>query len=306
MLRKIFLILFISIIFSCKTSQFGYNYNRFETFRAKDYSYYYLNNTETKNLIIYIDGSGLSSVLGISNGNKFSSYSFAYPISKNFCGTNSILIPEKPGMLFGGVYHSQPEVIRLYTVNNLVESYAKSIDHRLSSQAYKNVCIVGVSEGGLLTPMIYSVLKNKPKINELIIIGAGGLSQYDCFRIQYENYPELSKAYREQLSVLEEIREEIRRNPDSIEKGYLGWPFSRWSSFFNYEPLEYIKKITIPMLYIVGKEDENSPIESVEIIEELGLSNISFEYLDNMGHLPKNDKQMNKLFNLIEHWRYEN
>jgi pimeloyl-ACP methyl ester carboxylesterase len=306
MTRNLSIILLIILMSSCMTHSNRNNYAGYDQFKAGENCFYYFKNEKANSLFIYIDGSGLSSVLGVAEGNSFISYSFAYSLSEYYCDKDSILIPEKPGMSKGGVYHDNLDVVKLYTVDNLVNSYASSIDQHLSTNKYERIYIIGFSEGGLLVPKIYSELESKNEISGLIILGAGGLSQYECFKIQYESYMELPMEYREQLSDLAKRKEDIMNKPTSITDGYLGWPYSRWSSFFEYEPLEYITEITIPVLYLQGKEDNNSPIESVEAVEKLAKSNISFEYIDNMGHSPRNNKQLNHIFGLIDQWRSKN
>ena len=301
MLKHLSVILSIILLASCMTHNAVDNYDDFVTFQTEESSYYYFDNGGS--LIVYIDGSGLSSVLGKAEDNKFTSYSFAYPLSDFFHRTDSILIPEKPGMSFGGVHHSDPDVVKLYTVDNIVDSYVASIDNHLAERQYEEIYIIGVSEGGLLIPKIYTQLKSKNAVSGLVVIGAGGLSQYNCFRIQYDKYPNLHPDYRSQLARLDEAYDKIMKNPHSTDDGYLGWPYSRWSSFMDYSPIEYIKDIEIPMLYVQGKNDMSSPVESAEEVAKLNLKNITVEYLENMGHTPQNSEQINEVFALINNWR---
>jgi pimeloyl-ACP methyl ester carboxylesterase len=295
----------IILLVSCAAKNITDEYNSLEIFNTDNGQYYLQRNESSKSLTIYIEGSGLNSVLGVADNGKFKSSTFSYEVLKFFGRTDSIVIPEKPNMKFGGDHHSDIKAIQSYTVESMATTYAESIDRHLSEFQYDEVVILGASEGGLLLPRIYSLLKNNEQVDALIVLGAGGLGQYECFQIQYEKYSELPEAYRTELEKLTDIKELIRQNPDSIEDGYLGWPYKRWSSFFEYTPIEYLRNISIPILFIQGVNDLSSPKESVEAVESLNLPNIDILYIDEMNHLPSNSKNVKSVFGIIQRWRFE-
>nr|HPO50453.1 hypothetical protein [Spirochaetota bacterium] len=134
-------------------------------------------------LIIYIEGSGLNSVLGERKNGIWRSFQFSYYVYNFFKDKCNIIIPEKLKMRVGENYESDKETVSLYTVENMFESYRKSVDFYLDEHDFSTVILFGVSEGGLLIPKIYDSLKNREKISKIVVWGSGGLSQYECFKI---------------------------------------------------------------------------------------------------------------------------
>nr|HPO50450.1 alpha/beta hydrolase [Spirochaetota bacterium] len=89
----------------------------------------------------------------------------------------------------------------------------------------------------------------------------------------------------------------------STDKFYFGWSYKRWNSFFDYKPIDYLSKIDIPILFIQGKKDFSSPVESVEFVQNnINKNNFSYKYYENMGHLPESDKGINEIMEYINNW----
>lgn len=265
---------------------------------------YYVNSSSDSNeLVIYLEGSCLNSVLGIKVNNKWTSYTFSHYILDFFKEESIILIPEKPLMDAGGDYYDDDEVLSSYNVSNLMMSYANSIDDYLSRNKFKKVSLIGASEGGLLAPLVYNNLKYKSDIDNIIIIGSGGMSQYECFKVLAESPIDMPDSYRQQLQYIEVAYNDVMDYPSSISKFYLGWPYSRWSSFFDYKPIEDIEKIEVPILFFQGVLDFSSPVESVEYLQQnLPNTNISYIYKDQMGHFPEDDNGVRDLLSEIRNW----
>jgi hypothetical protein len=296
---KYFLLFGISIIIQ---SCLSYNNLQIEKY-GQDSIYKFGNNSN--DLLIYIEGSGKTSVLGIKKDDRWISVYFGYFVTRYFSNTYTVLIPEKLNIEFGEDHTIDPIFLKNYTVEKLVKSYCNSIDGYLEKHPeYENVYFLAGSEGGLLFPKIYTDLINKEKIRKAIITGAGGLDQYECFKILAQSKIPMPKEYKEECRNVEKEFIEITNDPESITKKYFGWPYSRWNSFFKYKPFDYYKNIQIPILFYQGKLDWNSPVESVEYIQK-NISNKLFEYryIESMGHtFETGEDQMKNLVNEFTTW----
>jgi len=98
-------------------------------------------------------------------------------------------------------------------------------------------------------------------------------------------YPE---GYKMRLDLIEEVARDIKADPDSITKGYMGYPYNMWSSFMFYRPREDLVQIDIPILMIHGSEDIMSPVESSRFVKEefekTGKSNLHYIEYEGKGH----------------------
>lgn len=249
-------------------------------------------------LIIYLEGSGKTSVLGERKNNKWVSVNFGYMLAKSMGDSFQIAIPEKLDIGIGENHSADTSFLKNYTVDGLTESYCKAIDGYLDNhREYKNVYIIATSEGGLLFPKIYSQLIHNERINKAIVIGSGGLSQAECFRILSASAVEMPPSYRAECQRIDEAIQEVKADPQSVEKKYFGWPYARWSSFFDYKPFDYYKEIRIPVLFYQGKLDWSSPVESVQYIQKnLPENPFEYMYIDKMGHTPDMTKAGLKKF----------
>ncbi len=64
-------------------------------------------------------------------------------------------------------------------IDNLVRSYAASIDGYLDANTYNEVILIGIGEGGAVLPLVYERLKNKNTISGFVALCSGGLSRYE-------------------------------------------------------------------------------------------------------------------------------
>lgn len=304
-MKKILLLILTLIIFlaSCESLEVQKYYNKIQVYENNGKSYYVVNNEKSGELIIYLEGSGLSSVLGTKVNNFWTSIHLSFFIIKHYSEHYNILIPEKLTMVMGEEYKNNKDILSSYTVKNIGYTYSQSIDHYLENTNYSSIYIIGSSEGGLLLPFVYNNLENKNRIKKLVIIGSGGLSQYECFKILGTSKMQMPQEYREQCLKIDSIKKDIEMYPNSIDKGYFGWPYKRWSSFFEYRPINELININIPILFIQGVLDWNSPVESVKYIEEFEISNnYTFLYYEDMGHGPEQEQDIFSMLDEINNW----
>lgn len=274
-----------------------------------DFTNYYIlkkENQETgnKNLIIYLNGSEVTPVIGINQKNKPYFISMLNTLNQYCSSDFDMLIPEKINIGQTKDYSNDSKVINHYTVEDRVSSAVTVIDEFLSDNNYKRVTLVGASDGGALLPKVYNSLKSKDEISNLIIMAGGGLSQYDDFKIlQQSKLPGIG-IYGKELLKLDMVMNEIKQDPNSLTKQYLGWPYKRWSSFMAYRPVDELLKINSPILILHGDLDISTPVESSRAVKEefnrQGKKNLS--YIEYKGWNHQLSKHMNIILKDISDW----
>ena len=256
-----------------------------------------------KNLIIYIDGSSTASCLGIKDKNTWKTATLTTFLRLYFNKKYDILVPDKYNIDFGKNYkRTDKKIMKYYTIEDRVQGSLKCIDEFLKNNIeYQNCYMLGISEGSIIMPKIYNNLQNKGRIKKIILCSHGGLSQYECFKIQYEFY---NPVYKNDLKNIDKIVEDIKKNQNSLTKMYLGWPYKRWADFMFYKPINDIIKIDIPILVIHGDKDINAPVESSRFIKEefdkKRKTNLSYKEYKDRDHAFNEDFEF--LVKEIENW----
>lgn len=269
-----------------------------------------LNNQDTnsKRLIIYLTGSGMDCVLGLQKEGVWQKEElFIKSLNKYLSPSFDILVPEKMNIKLGKDQSDDPKVFEHYTLEERVLSAELVIDTFLENHEYNHVYLVGVSEGAQILPMVYNNLKVKNKITKLVVLGSGGLSQYEEFKVLQKSTLLMPQPYRELLMEADNVMEAIRSNQDVHDKWYAGYPYKRWAGFFPYRPLDDFVKINIPIFLMQGTKDTSAPIESSRAFaaefKRLGKNNLTYvEYKNGDHRLNGNFKATLKK---IESWLLE-
>jgi pimeloyl-ACP methyl ester carboxylesterase len=227
--------------------------------------------------MVYIQGSGGDSITSVFS--KFDWKSFA---SQN--GYDVLFIEKfafNDNKLFPKTYCRESRIADIEAVVNYV------ID-TIYNENLNSICLFSGSEGGAISPELALKIK---KVNSLIVFGAGGYAQSKEFEILLQN--EICKGkngFWAQVGInnLNTIRAKFEEiNGDlSTEKLWLGCTYKYWNSFLWYSPEEYIVKLTIPTLFIIGDADDSVPVESVtHLIPMLkGRPNFEFHILPGLDH----------------------
>lgn len=259
---------------------------------------------KNENLIIYLDGSSWGSALGVKGMMiPWRKVTMAMALHKNLSKSYDLLVPEKLNYEMGKEYEydykndrfDNPRIVSEYTLSNRVLAARTVIDSFLKTENYRNVVILGFSEGALILPKVYNELKQKNKITGLINVSYGGMSYAQVLEEQAKN----DTAFRNYLA---SAFEKIKNNPDAIDKHAFGWPLKKWSDFMWYEPLSDYKNINIPILLIHGVQDKNVSVESARYLvrefEKLGKYNLFYHEV-NDNHSLNNSVSLIKE---IENW----
>src|SRR5690606_14410198 len=172
-------------------------------------------------LLIYSDASAYSSGLGPKEKRRSQTGTIACELQNRPLPRSDRLVPEKRNIKPGQNYEHDIDILRDHTLDQRVQTAKTAITDYLAGNPYQRVLLVGHSEGGCLLPRLYLSLKENFTISGLALLSAGGLSQYEMFRILKDKDLPMPAEYKVRVSRIEEAAKDIKENPDSITKGYL-------------------------------------------------------------------------------------
>jgi len=201
--------------------------------------------------VFYVGGSGCTSL---------SVYLAPY-----FSGANAgleVFGLDKSGVQEGDLGMScSPEFWEHYTYDEILRRNLIALDVIRERRPHGPIVLVGTSEGG---PISLEMAELAPDIARVAVIGAGGMTQ--------RKELELLAEQRGALDDFQRIAARIDANPDSTELFALGYPHAYWSAVLDRSPARYLESLTMPILLIIGANDENVPVSSARFANSV-LSN---------------------------------
>jgi len=153
----------------------------------------------------------------------------------------------------------------------------------------KRVIAVGISEGGQLVPRLADEYDG---ITHLVGVVTTGLNQFYSSIINKRMDAAMGNiTHQEAQDVIDSlfaVYRQIYSDPESTEKWYYGHPYKRWGSYCTDIPLEHLVKLDIPILYVKGTADRNSPVLQSDYIKlefiRLGKTNLTYTVLPGVDH----------------------
>ncbi len=265
-------------------------------FHGKPTFYYFFprpvsQNEESRQLVIFLDGRGKQSVLGLQKKSNWETISVSHFLNMYLPKGCDLLVPERIYLEMGQTYLTNDAVSEDHFKNKLA-AYSTLIDNFLNDHPnYEKVSVIGYSEGGILLPKLYHQLTTRSRIHALVLWASGGFSLYEDLKLQQQDNAPFPEKYREALDELETISMDIRKTPFRSDKTYFGWPYMKWAYFLSYKPLEDLVNITIPILILHGEKDLNIPVESSRAITDM------FQEKEKSNYLYREYKNANHVFN---------
>ena len=247
-----------------------------------NFNYYYLFERSERNytLVILIDGSGYTSVLGLIDGDYVTKEGLPSLLHEDLPREFDLLVPEKPNVTPGQDHSQDPAVLGYYSLDTRSAGCVASVELVLSQRQYFNVVLLGFSEGGMVAPFVYTKMSSASSISHVALASSGGYSQYERLRVLWSDNPG-------KLEELERYKAEIEANPLSTEDYWMGHTFLRWSGFLNYAPIMDLMTIQLPILLIHGSHDKSVPVESsrsaFDSLREAGRDDVEYIETDE-GH----------------------
>ena len=265
---------------------------------------YVLSNNVSDKLIINIEGSGWSSVLGEKNKHSWLYTGLGAQMLQVLGDKYTFLIPEKLKRQPGIDYSKDMDDRSHYTFENILNCYLESIDGYLNEHSYSSIVLIGGSEGALFLPIIYQKMKMKDSVTAMVSMGFGGYSLHEALKILSVK-PTVPQGYRDMYNNVIKMYEyiEAHKAKNSIvdmppEEDIYGLNYRWFDSIMGIRPFDYYKDINIPVLFVHGEYDYNVPVESTVYIQK-NLPEKPFEY----KYFPW--KHFAKKYNDILTWRNE-
>ena len=151
------------------------------------------------------------------------------------------------------------------------------------------VVVMGFSEGGRLA--IRLAAENE-SVTHLVSVINGGLNQFYSSIINRRMEAATGQiTHQEAQAAVEDlfaVYKDIYSDPRNTEKWYDGHPYPRWGSFCTDIPLEHLVKLEIPILFLNGSADRNSPILQSDYVMleflRLGKTNLTYRVLPGCNH----------------------
>jgi esterase/lipase len=246
---------------------------------------------DSKKLIISLEGSGWSSVLGVYDGRKWTETHLGSQLLQELNNKYTFLIPEKLKRQPGGNFENDMNDREHYTSGNLVACYSEVVNGYLKEHNFSSIILIGISEGAFLTPLVYNNMdvKNKSIVKAIVSCMGGGLSLYEDYEIlvqregsdEWQEWVDMYKFY------LEEYKPGKEEYPDSFDVLVNGTTLRWWNSMRDIKPFDYYKDIEIPVIFFHGYFDNNIPVESVTYIADNLKSKPFYYKIYKWGHQPK-------------------
>jgi len=157
------------------------------------------------------------------------------------------------------------------------------------SNSENKIIAVGISEGGQLVPKLAGEYDG---ITHLVGLVTTGLNQFYSSIINRRMDAAIGKITHQEaqdaIDSLFGVYKRIYSDPESTEKWYYGHPYKRWGSYCSDIPLEHLVKLDIPILYVKGTADHNSPVLQSDYIMleflRLGKTNLTYIVLPGVNH----------------------
>lgn len=220
-------------------------------------------------------------------------------------------------------YPPSEEYIRNCGLDWEVEA-SKRVIGALSEQlpnSEKKIVALGISEGGQLVPKL---ARECELVTHLAGMVTTALNQFYSSVINRRMDAAMGHMTHQEaqdaIDSLFAVYKRIYSDPESTEKWYYGHPYKRWGSYCTDIPLDHLVELDIPILYVKGSADRNSPVLQSDYIMleflRLGKTNLTYKVFPGMDHwlgesIEKDGEWQRisyreEVFNVIKEWIAKN
>ena len=265
------------------------------------------NLTKQAPILLSINGSGgvpLCLFVRNEHAGKFFNTFDTYLLSKT-ASNYHFMVLDKPGTPFADSIIVEDEdfaeALQTYEFSEAyhqklsldwrVNATRKVLDFLIRKGYYDQTKVVawGFSEGGQVVPKLAA--EDKRITHVVSVVGAGLNQFYDDmtrYRVKADANEITHQQAQDSINAKLAIIQDIYAHPYATNRFYAGHTYLRWASFTAVDPLEYLKKLTIPIYMLVGSADENSPIYGLDYVPleflRLHKTNLTYEVCVGCDH----------------------
>jgi len=220
-------------------------------------------------LIIYVQGSGNSSLFKKDSTGKISPNLGHINWAYNTKEKARLLIIEKPGVSFLDNRFENALFDQKFSLDSWSARIIQVIKYVVKNEKIdsKKIMIVGHSEGGLVAAKVAN--DSKGLISNVAILAGEGPSQLyslnklaEAGELFYTENPDKEK----RLDSLNRAWQQIQSNPNATNKKFWGLTFLRWSTFLKTSVIDQLASYDGKIMIVQGKNDKNVFPESANIL----------------------------------------
>ncbi len=188
-------------------------------------------------------------------------------------------------------YYGEESLIEGFTVNEeVIEDVISAVDFLYQREEIdKNkIFILGHSLGGMLAPRI---AEKTDKVRGIIMLAGTIKDLLEIIPKQAKYLASLdSKITEEEMREIEDLEkkiEDIKSSKVGKDENILGAPGSYWLDLINYNPLESIKNLELPILVLQGDRDYQVTVDDFKLWQEelKDKPNVTFKLYKGLNHL---------------------
>ncbi len=179
----------------------------------------------------------------------------------------------------------------------------KIVIEDLIKKGAKKILLLADSEGTMLAPEIAVEYSNY--ICGLVCMG-GSVSTFEENLLYTVSNKKGIFTNTEDLGILTNKISEIYSDPDNVNKEFLGHSYKFWISYLKYNHSSDLKKLSCPILYINGENDDLDIMKQIIDIQKMQKNGINIEQIvyPGIGHQMKAERE--KLSKDILDWAVRN
>lgn len=188
-------------------------------------------------------------------------------------------------------YYGEESLIEGFTVNEeVIEDVISAVDFLYQREEIdKNkIFILGHSLGGMLAPRI---AEKTDKVRGIIMLAGTIKDLLEIIPKQAKYLASLDgKITEEEMREIEDLEkkiEDIKSSKVGKDENILGAPGSYWLDLINYNPLESIKNLELPILVLQGDRDYQVTVDDFKLWQEelKDKPNVTFKLYKGLNHL---------------------
>ena len=198
-------------------------------------------------------------------------------------------------------YEFSEEYHQMLSLDWRVNATRRVLDFLLEEGSYDQTKIIawGFSEGGQVVPRLAAEDK---RITHVVSVAGSGLNQFfddiTRYRVKADAGELTHQQAQDSIDAKLAIIQDIYAQPYATDRFYAGHTYLRWASFAAVDPLEYLKKLTIPIYMLAGSADGNSPIYGLDYVPleflRLHRTNLTYEVCVGCDHFQNREVMVNE------------